>query len=391
LPAVPPRSAESAPAGSAQRAPVRIWVLARSGVQTDHDEVRRLVADDRAPDPVLAEDWLDARSFSGDDLASFRGLRRRVLSSLPDNAALALGAWWKRKEFDVAVTWGEGLAYPLALLMMLTPRRRARHVGILFWPLNLTSPSRLKRTLKRTVPPLLVRNGIDRVCVPATLQQELVLNRWGIPASRMIRARWPIDTDFWRPIDAPHETLCSVGREMRDYETLIAALTPLTMPCHIASGTRPASPAFDTDEPRATGVGDAPLRDGITVGYKATDELRDLYAHSRMVVIPIMPSEMDNGATAMLEAMAMARPVITTNTAGKLELLRDGVNCVLVAPRDPVALRSAIESLWAETERQERLGRAAREDVLAGHGIQQWVDAIRSAADELARPARVTA
>jgi glycosyltransferase involved in cell wall biosynthesis len=352
---------------------------------SDLDELRRLVADDRRPDPVLAEDWLDAKSFSDSDLDAFRGIRRRLLARLPDNAALALGAWWKRDEFDVAVTWGERLAYPLALLMTLTPRRRTRHIGILFWPLNVTSPSRLKRTLKRIGPPLLVRCGIDRLCVPAPLQQRLVLERWGIPAGRLVSAQWPVDTNFWSPIDAPGETICSVGREMRDYETLVAALAPLAMPCHIAAGTALNNSAYGTDDPRASKAGGAPLRDGITVGYKTIDELRDLYAHSRLVVVPIMPSENDNGATAILEAMSMGRPVIATDTAGKLDLLRDGVNCVLVPPRDPDAMRAAIESLWEDTERRERIGREARESVLAGHGIRQWIDAIRSAADELAR------
>ena len=367
------------------RSHARIFVVARSGATSELDEARRLTADDRRPDPLLAEDRLGAKSFSGSDLDAFKGTRGRLLALLPEGIALALGAWWRRGEFDVAVTWTEALAYPMALLFALTPRRRQRHIAIMFWPLNLTGGSWLKRTLKRLVAPLLARHGMDRLLVPGALQRRLVVERWSIPADRLLSARWPIDTDFWRPIEAPGETICSVGREMRDFQTLITALAPLTMPCHIAAGTRLDNSAYGTDDVRASATSATPLRDGITVGYKAADELRELYARSRLVVIPIMPSENDNGATAILEAMSMGRTVITTATAGKLDLLSDGVNCVLVPPRDPDALREAINSLWDNTEQRERIGREARASVLAAHGIQQWVDAIRAAADDLAR------
>ena len=365
------------------RTHARIFVVARSGGMSELDEARRLAADDRRPDPLLAEDWLGATSFSGSDLDAVGGTRRRVLALLPEGTALALGAWWRRDEFDVAVTWTEALAYPMALLMALTPHRRQRHIAIMFWPLNLTGGPWLKRTLKRLLAPLLARRGMDRLLVPGALQRRLVVERWSIPADRILSARWPIDTDFWRPIDAPGDTICSVGREMRDFKTLITALAPLAMPCHIAAGTRLDNSAYGTDDVRASATGATPLRDGITVGYKAADELRDLYARSRLVVIPIMPSENDNGATAILEAMSMGRTVITTDTAGKLELLRDDVNCVLVPPRDPEALRAAIENLWDDSERRERIGREARAGVLAAHGLRQWMSAIRLGADEL--------
>jgi len=367
-----------------QRTQPRILVLAGSGANADADELRRLVAADRRPDPVRAEDWLGGASFSSADLDGFRGIRRGLLSLLPGNAALALGAWWRRDEFDVVVTWTEALAYPMALLMILTPRRRQRHIGIMFWPLNLTG-SRLKRTLKRTVAPLLARHGMDRLLVPGSLQRRLVMERWSIPSDRLVKALWPIDTGFWRPIEAPGETICSVGREMRDFATLVTALAPLTMPCHIAAGTRLENSAHGTDDERASGAHLTPFRDGITIGYKAADELRDLYARSRVVVIPIMPSENDNGATAILEAMSMGRAVVTTATAGKLEVLSDGVNCLLVPPRDPDAMRAAIVSLWNDAALRERIGREARAAVLANHDIPQWIDALRSAADDLTR------
>jgi glycosyltransferase involved in cell wall biosynthesis len=93
-----------------------------------------------------------------------------------------------------------------------------------------------------------------------------------------------------------------------------------------------------------------PLREGITVGRKSLTELRELYACSRFVVVPLQPSNSDNGITTCLDAMAMGRAVICTRTAGQIGALEDGVNSIRVPPHDTIALRRAIERLWSDPE-----------------------------------------
>jgi glycosyltransferase involved in cell wall biosynthesis len=63
---------------------------------------------------------------------------------------------------------------------------------------------------------------------------------------------------------------------------------------------------------------------------------------------------------AVLEAMAMARPVVTTAIGGVPEMVEDGVSGVLVRSADPVVLADALESLLGDGERRARLGDAAR-------------------------------
>jgi hypothetical protein len=43
--------------------------------------------------------------------------------------------------------------------------------------------------------------------------------------------------------------------------------------------------------------GDRPLPTGVTVGAKSYFELRELYARSRFVAVPLLPSDSDNGIT----------------------------------------------------------------------------------------------
>ncbi len=49
-----------------------------------------------------------------------------------------------------------------------------------------------------------------------------------------------------------------------------------------------------------------------------------------------------------LEAMAAGTPVVATGTGGSAEYLRDGENCLLVAPGDPAALAAAVGRLAAD-------------------------------------------
>jgi glycosyltransferase involved in cell wall biosynthesis len=85
--------------------------------------------------------------------------------------------------------------------------------------------------------------------------------------------------------------------------------------------------------------------------------------------VPLLPSDSDQGITTCLEAMAMAKAVICTQTAGQIGVLEHEVNALLVPPRDPRALRLAIERLWADPELCVRLGIAGRRRVEQHHAL----------------------
>lgn len=60
------------------------------------------------------------------------------------------------------------------------------------------------------------------------------------------------------------------------------------------------------------------------------------------------------------EALALARPVITTDAPGCRETVVDGVNGFLVPPRDPEALAEAMERFIREPDLIPRMGRESR-------------------------------
>jgi glycosyltransferase involved in cell wall biosynthesis len=355
-------------------------IVATAGQQPTNEELRRLAAEDAMPDAMVVQDALGAASLDDRDLAGISGVWGWTLRRLPVQLALALETWRRRREFDVVLSWTERVGFSLAALLV---RRRVGHIAIFTWPVGASGSSRLKRLVKDVGFPVLARRGIDRLVIPSSRQRELVVERWRYAPERILPAKTAIDTRFWSPREGAGDTVCSVGREMRDYETLIEALRGIDIPCHIASGASTLNPASGSDDPRASNVGGRELPAGVTAGRKSVTELRELYARSRFVVIPLMPTNTDNGAFAVLEAMAMGRPVITTATEGRTEILEDGVNCVLVPPRDVGALRKAIDELWNDPQRCARLGARAREQVVAEHDNEQWLEAIRVAAEEL--------
>ena len=109
-------------------------------------------------------------------------------------------------------------------------------------------------------------------------------------------------------------------------------------------------------------VGDGPLRDVLpqTVGFVPHDELGPYYERSSIVVVP---SRREGYGVTAREAMAYGRPVVATGVGGLLDAIGDGVTGLLVPPRDPAALRSALERLLADEGLCRTLGRAGRERV----------------------------
>lgn len=65
-----------------------------------------------------------------------------------------------------------------------------------------------------------------------------------------------------------------------------------------------------------------------------------------------------------LEAMASARPVVSTNRGGPVETVLDGRTGFLVPPRDPDALAGRVLQLLRDPALRQRMGAAGREHVL---------------------------
>jgi glycosyltransferase involved in cell wall biosynthesis len=74
----------------------------------------------------------------------------------------------------------------------------------------------------------------------------------------------------------------------------------------------------------------------------------------------VMPSLSEGLPLALLEAMAHGRAIVASAVGGVPDVITDGVEGLLVAPGDPVALAEAVQSVAAAPALRTRLGEAAR-------------------------------
>lgn len=106
-------------------------------------------------------------------------------------------------------------------------------------------------------------------------------------------------------------------------------------------------------------VGDGPLRHLFpqAAGFVPPHELGPWYARASALVAP---SRREGYGVAVREAMAHGRPVVATAVGGLLDAVEDGVTGVLVQPRDPTALREALERVLSDRAFRTAAGKAAR-------------------------------
>ncbi|WP_460375769.1 glycosyltransferase family 4 protein [Thermus antranikianii] len=100
------------------------------------------------------------------------------------------------------------------------------------------------------------------------------------------------------------------------------------------------------------------VKEGILEWVPWTEDVRP---YLRQTSVYVLPSYYREGVPrSTQEAMAMARPVITTDVPGCRETVVPGVNGFLVPPRDIQALVEAMERLILEPSLVEKMGKESR-------------------------------
>jgi len=145
-------------------------------------------------------------------------------------------------------------------------------------------------------------------------------------------------------------------------------------------------PLFDEDAWRADAlrraVKDAGREDRVRfVGYR-----RDIPAVMRGLDVLVLASDAEPCGRVLFEAMAAGTPIVATNSGGTPEIVRDGIEGILVPPRDPAALARAIGALAADPGLRARLGAAGVARVAAEFTIERYVARTLAVYDEALAP-----
>jgi glycosyltransferase involved in cell wall biosynthesis len=131
-------------------------------------------------------------------------------------------------------------------------------------------------------------------------------------------------------------------------------------------------------------VGDGPLRAQVpeATGFVSHERLGEYYARAAVVCVP---SRREGYGVVAREAMAYGRPVVSTAVEGLADAIEDGVNGLVVPPREPAALRAAIERLFGDETLRARLGANARARAEESYSPIAATDALLAAYGESVR------
>lgn len=87
-----------------------------------------------------------------------------------------------------------------------------------------------------------------------------------------------------------------------------------------------------------------------------------------------LPSIAEGTPMAVLEAMAMEKPVVATNVGAVSEQIEDNVSGLVVEPQDPGHMSKAVLSLIKDGDMAAELGKKARKRVLEQFSLSQHVE-----------------
>jgi glycosyltransferase involved in cell wall biosynthesis len=238
---------------------------------------------------------------------------------------------------------------------------------------------------------------MDRIIVHSREQFDYATDKLGIPSWRLTLMPYQVDSAFWAPDGEPDEPLVvSAGLEYRDYATLFRAVADL--PLRVVIG---ASSPWSRHE-----AGAAAPPPNVEMGRFDYLELRALYRRAALVVVPLTEVDNQAGVTTILEAMAIGKPVVVSQSVGQTDVVEDrrsGTRGVprprrtsllrlvayesgvdpeptgfYVAPGDPAALRRAISYLVDHPDERARLGAAGRRTVEALLTVDLFAERVRA-------------
>jgi len=280
---------------------------------------------------------------------------------------LAYACFKLRRRYKLIFTDGEQVGLPLAALLKFAPGRRPRHVMLV----HILSVPKKMLFLDR----LGVQSHIDRFLCYSTWQKQHIERRWHLPEERVPLIPFMVDQQFFSlskvtPAELPRPQICAVGLERRDYPTLLKAVDGLSVEVVIAAAS-PWSKRNDSTQGQV-------IPQNVAVRKFTQYDLRQLYADSRFLVMPLENVEFQAGVTAILEAMAMERAVICSRTPGQTDVIVHGENGLYVPSGDPMALRAAIQELLDAPAEAARMGKAGLQLIEREMSLDRYVERIGS-------------
>jgi glycosyltransferase involved in cell wall biosynthesis len=257
--------------------------------------------------------------------------------------------------------------------LAVAPLRRARHISTVHNSLRAYPVSAPRRRLYRAMDRLTLPLTARVLCVAEALSGDYRGRTTVIPNGVELRE-----------LDAARGKGQAVRAELglggSPVVGFVGRLTPQKDPATFLR----AVGAIRREWPAARGlvVGEGPLRadlererDRLGLGERCAlvGARSDVPAVLDAIDVFVLSSVSEGFPFVVLEAMAMARPVVATAVDGVTEIVEDGVSGVLVAPGNPASIAAETLDLLRRPDRARALGAAARARVAERFSVEAMV------------------
>jgi glycosyltransferase involved in cell wall biosynthesis len=109
-----------------------------------------------------------------------------------------------------------------------------------------------------------------------------------------------------------------------------------------------------------------------------TGPLSDMPAVLNSLDLVVLPSLDERCSRTLLEALACGKAVVATRVGGTPEIVRDGVDGILVPPRDPRSLAEALLRVLTDDALRHGMGMNGRDRAVASFGMAPQIGKMRS-------------
>jgi glycosyltransferase involved in cell wall biosynthesis len=287
-------------------------------------------------------DIIDSENYTASNSAFVRIIKR----ILGPKWAIAAAAVQIARKYHAIIAMGDDIGVPLAVLLWLS------RMSI---PYFLISQHMMSRRPAFFFGKLRMHSSVTKFLSLSITQADYLHEQYKISKQQIQLIRWHVDHRFFSPM--PEVTvkpqICSAGMTGRDYKTFIDATRGLDIDVKIEAHSAWFNEGvnFTSDQ----------LHNRVEVcSYGTTKALRQLYAESQFVVLPLADVPFIVGYSTLLEAMAMGKPVIVSKTKLIGDFIQDGWNGFYVTPENPEELRERIQYMLDHPEEVKRMGENAR-------------------------------
>jgi hypothetical protein len=208
-------------------------------------------------------------------------------------------------------------------------------------------------------------------CVLTRWERERFATTWGIEPERVFVTPY-CHTLSEADLAAPTSTSGPVfagGNSLRDYAPLVTAAREVDVPVTLA-----------------TKLVEGPLPANVSAGPVPYERFFELLRNARLVVVPLAGREdRTAGQQTYLNAMALGKPVIVTDSPGVREYVEDGRTGIVVPSGDPAALAHAMR--WAldpaNAEAVEQMTAAATHAARTTFSPDRYAQSLLDVADSI--------